>query len=675
METSRKYSDYKYYLNRELSWLKFEERVLNEASDYSNPLMERLNFISITASNLDEFFMIRVASLKQQEMDNDNLLDICGLKPGKQLELIHEEAHRITSRLYEVYGQQKSQLNNIGIQLISNYDDLKSAEKDFTGQYFNENIAPLLTPFVIDSSRPFPLIKSKSLNIGFFLKEKSTSDKAFGIIQIPGLLDRLIRLSESKYLLLEELIKDKAEVLFKNYSILESSFFRVTRDAELGSIEQSGNILDIIMKQVSQRQWSRAVRLEVSKECSAKMQNFLLDKLSLKESQVYKAPESLDLTFLSAICSLDEYKDYRAAVHVPKVVVKPDTDIFSQVQKKDLLLIHPFEEYGPVIAFITKAALDPNVLAIKQTLYRVAENSKIAAALMLAAKNGKEVTVLIELKARFDEEKNIAWAQKLEEAGCTVLYGSGELKTHCKITLVIRKEKDKLCSYVHLGTGNYNENTAKLYTDVSLITAREEYGDDAIKVFNMLSGYSRPESLAHLRIAPYGLKEKLLELISRETTNALAGLKAGIRAKMNSLCDQDIIEALYEASMAGVKVELVVRGICCLRPGYSRVSDNIKVKSIVGTFLEHSRIFCFENAGDNEYYCASADWMPRNFERRVELMYPILDEDNKEKLNQALTTALKDNCKAYELNSDGIYTKIQKSDSNPVNSQKDLLNI
>lgn len=536
--------------------------------------------------------------------------------------------------------------------------------------YYEENVYPVLTPMAVDSSRPFPLIRNKSLNIGALVRKKDGDGSLeFATVQVPSVLSRIVLLpseegKEKKVILLEEIIERNIQKLFLNYDIVCAHPFRIMRNADL-SIEEdeAEDLLKEIEKQLKKRQWGQAIRLEVEKGMDRRLLEIIERELSITQDDIYWIDGPLDLTFLMKMYGLPGFehlkeKNYAGPQPIPDLPA--DCNIFEQIRKKDILLFHPYETFSPVVEFIRQAARDKDVLAIKQTLYRVSGNSPIIAALAQAAENGKQVSVLVELKARFDEENNIVWAKMLEKAGCHVIYGLVGLKTHSKITLVVRREEDGIRRYVHLGTGNYNDATAKLYTDLGLLTCREDIGEDATAVFNMLSGYSEPRSWNKLALAPLWLKNRFLYLIDREIEQAKQGNEARIVAKMNSLCDRDIIEALYQASAAGVKIELIVRGICCLKVGIPGVSENISVRSIVGTFLEHSRIFYFENGGNPEYYLASADWMPRNLNRRVEILFPIEQPDLKEEVQHILNCLLKDTMKAQLLDKDGNYDRIDR---------------
>ena len=660
-----------HYENRELSWLKFNERILGEARDKENLLFERLKFLSITASNLDEFFMVRVASLKDMVHADYTKKDFAGLSAKDQLAKINEATHEMVNRQYSTYNRSLlPQLAENGLKVISHHEDLDEEQQKFADRYFMENVYPVLTPMAVDSSRPFPLIRNKSLNIGAILKKKNDkkAEEEFATVQVPAVLPRIVRLPADKdgnvqVILLEQIIERNISELFLSYDVICAHPYRIMRNADLTIEEdEAEDLLKEIQKQLKKRQWGEAIRLEVEDNMEASLLKILKKELKIKNDDIYKIAGPLDLTFLMKMYGMDGFDSLRAPKHVPAAVpgLHGDYNIFEEIAKGDILLHHPYQSFDPVVKLIQKAAADPQVLAIKQTLYRVSGNSPIIAALAQAAENGKQVSVLVELKARFDEENNIVWAKMLEKAGCHVIYGLVGLKTHSKITLVVRMEEDGIRRYVHLGTGNYNDATAKLYTDIGLLTCSESIGEDATAVFNMLSGYSEPLHWNKLSLAPLWLREKFLELIGRERDNALAGKEAKIIAKMNSLCDKEICDALYDASRAGVKIELIVRGICCVRTGIPEVSENITVRSIVGNFLEHSRIYYFWNDGKEEVYCASADWMPRNLDRRVEILFPIDHDSLKEQIIEMLKVLLGDNVKAQIMQPDGTYERIDR---------------
>ncbi len=664
------YRNPEYYENRELSWLLFDHRILGEARDRKNPLFERLKFLSITASNLDEFFMVRVASIKDMVNAGYEKRDIAGMTPAQQLKEIGKATHELVELQYSTWGRSLyPQLEKDGFHIVLSHELLSKEEGDFVDRYFQENVYPVLTPMAVDSSRPFPLIRNKSLNIGAMVRKKSKEGELeFVTVQVPSVLSRVVELpvqgeEKKRVILLEEVIERNMPRLFLNYDIVCAHPFRIMRNADLTiEEEEAADLLKEIEKQIRKRQWGECIRLEVEQGMDKRLLKILKKELSIEEGYIFEIDGPLDLTVLMKIYGLEGFEKYKAAKYEPQPVpeLPAGCDIFEKIREGDILLHHPYQSFTPVVEFIRQASVDPQVLAIKQTLYRVSGNSPIIAALAQAAENGKQVTALVELKARFDEENNIVWARMLEKAGCHVIYGLVGLKTHSKITLVVRREENGIKRYVHLGTGNYNDATAKLYTDMGLLTCSETIGEDATAVFNMLSGYSEPLFWNKLTLAPLWLKDKFLYLIGRERQYALEGRKAHIIAKMNSLSDPDVIAALYEASAAGVKIELIVRGICCLRVGIPGVSENITVRSLVGNFLEHSRIFYFENDEHPEVYCASSDWMPRNLERRVEILFPVDSPRLQEELRHILDVQLSDTLKASELKPDGTYEKVDR---------------
>ena len=659
-----------YFTNREISWLSFNSRVLYEARDKSLPLLERLKFLSITSSNLDEFFMIRVASLKDMVHAKYNKKDIAGMTPEEQLVAISAEAHDLVHLQYSTYNRSLlPALKQIGVDVVTEHERMSEEQAHYADQYFEETIYPVLTPMAMDSSRPFPLIRNKTLNIGALISQKGEKGKAeFATVQVPSVLPRIIRLpdgpnGEKCVTLLEEVIERNIDKLFLNYDVVCAHPYRIMRNADLSIDEDdAADLLKEIQKQLKKRQWGEVIRLEIEDKMEPKLLKILKQEFAVKEDDIYRISGPLDLTFLMKLYGIDGMDAHRYTPYRPQPVpgMNDEEDIFTQIRRGDILLHHPYMTFEPVIQFVKQAATDPDVLAIKQTLYRVSGNSPIVAALAQAAENGKQVSVLVELKARFDEENNINWAKMLEKAGCHVIYGLHGLKTHSKITLVVRREEDGIRRYVHLGTGNYNDSTAKLYTDCGILTCHEPIGEDATAVFNMLSGYSEPKSWNRLILAPLWLRGSFLNMIRRETEHARAGVPARIVAKMNSLCDKEIIAALYEASAAGVEIDLIIRGICCLRTGIPKVSEHIRVRSLVGNFLEHARIFYFRNGGEEEFYMGSADWMPRNLDKRVEITFPVEDQRLKEEVRHILQIQLEDNVKAHILQPDGSYEKIDK---------------
>lgn len=679
MENKMDFTSPAYYENRELSWIKFDRRVLNEARDKSIPLLERLKFVSITSSNLDEFFMVRVASLKDMVHAGYKKRDIAGMTATEQLTAINKETRKLVDLQYSTYNRSLIPLlNQKGIYIIDKHEALTDKQAEFVDQYFMENVYPVVTPMAVDASRPFPLIRNKTLNIAaLLLNKKEKGETVFATVQVPGVLPRIVQIPGEEgtvsFILLEQIIERNIQKLFSNYEILCAYPYRIMRNADLTIDEdEASDLLKEIQNKLKMRQWGEVIRLEVEEKIDKKLLNFLKSELKIASEDIFEINGPIDLTFLMKMYGIDGYDDLRYPPYTPQRVpeIEPGSSIFDAIRKGDIFLHHPYETFEPVVDFIRQASVDPDVLAIKQTLYRVSGNSPIISSLAQAAENGKQVTVLVELKARFDEEHNIVWAKKLEQAGCHVIYGLVGLKTHSKIALVVRREEDGIRRYVHLGTGNYNDSTAKLYTDCGIFTCKESIGEDATAVFNMLSGYSEPLSWNELILAPYWLRNKFLKLIKLETKYAQHGEDARIVAKMNSLCDPGIIAALYEASASGVKIDLIVRGICCLKVGIPGVSENITVRSIVGNFLEHSRIFYFHNGGDTEIYMGSADWMPRNLDRRVEIIFPVIEEELKKKAYHILEVELMDNVKAHILGADGEYDKIDKRGKVLINSQE-----
>ena len=688
-----KFDNVEYFTNRELSWLKFNIRVLNEAKDDDVKLFERLKFLSITSSNLDEFFMVRIASLKDMVEADYKKKDISGMSADKQLNVLTKETHNFVKKQYEIYNRSLLPLlKKEKLHIVSHEDELTVSESDFINEYFYEVVYPVLTPMAVDASRPFPLVRNKTLNIAALIRKRKDEtakkkkkdvylgnvdgDMDFAMVQVPSVLPRVVEIptesDERKLIYLEDIIEKNIDKLFLNYEVISAATFRVMRNAEFKLDEDEAlDLLVEIKKKLKKRQWGEAIRLEVEERTDPSLLAFLKNELKLEEEDIFRINGPLDLTVLMKIYSLEGFERLKDKKHIP--VSNPRfidcEDIFEEIKKKDILLSHPYESFDPVIDFVAKSAADKDVLAIKQTLYRVSGNSPIIKALANAADNGKQVTVLVELKARFDEENNINWAKMLEKAGCHVIYGLVGLKTHSKITLVVRREEDGIRRYVHLGTGNYNDSTAKLYTDLGMFTARESYGEDATAVFNMLSGYSEPPFWKRLVVAPLWMKDIFLKKINQCEEAAKSGKDVRIIAKMNSLSDKDIIGALYSASSAGVKIDLIVRGICCLRVGIKGVSENITVRSIVGTFLEHARIFDFRIDNDEEIFLGSADWMNRNLEKRVEIVFPVADEDIIKSIKHYLDVELEDNVKASILLPDDRYEKVKRTGSTKKNSQ------
>lgn len=675
------YEKPEYYKNRELSWISFNERILGEAKDKTIPLFERIKFLSITASNLDEFNMIRVASLKDMVNTDYTKPDIAGMTPKEQLKEICTRLHAFAQAQYNTFNRSLvPALNKAGLHVIEEHESLTAKHGEFVDEYFAENVYPVLTPMAMDSSRPFPLIRNKTLNIGALIikKDKKGKDELeFATVQVPSVLPRIVELPADEdgvrnVILLEEIIERNISKLFLSYKVVCAHPYRIMRNADLTIDEdEAADLLIEIQKQLKKRQWGEVIRLEVEDKIDPRLLKILKSEFEIHNDDIYEIRGPLDLTFLMKMYGLDGFDDYKVPRYTPAQVpeLMNEDDIFTNIRKGDILLHHPYETFDPVVNFVKQAAKDPDVLAIKQTLYRVSGNSPIIAALAQAAENGKQVTVLVELKARFDEENNIVWAKMLEKAGCHVIYGLLGLKTHSKITLAVRSEETGIRRYVHLGTGNYNDSTAKLYTDCGLLTCDARIGEDATAAFNMLSGYSEPDSWNKLIVAPIWMRGSFLHLIQLEEERARKGQKAHIIAKMNSLCDKEIISALYSASAAGVKIDLIIRGICCLKTGIPGVSENITVRSIVGNFLEHARIFYFYANGKEEIYMGSADWMPRNLDKRVEIVFPVENPKCKAGAKHILDIQLADTMKAHVLNFNGTYEKIDKRGKLPLCAQ------
>ncbi len=664
-----------YFYNRELSWLKFNLRVLKEAMVKDTPLLERLKFIAISASNLDEFFMVRVASLWSNFDSGVEKRDASGMSVHEQLVAISQAAHE------QVRTQTKSL-----IALMAEMDavklhfrrvkDLSELGKDWLEEYYREVVFPVLTPMAVDASRPFPFLANKTLNLAVELI-KADGEHSMGLIQVPSVLDRIVEVEpEGKrtFVFLEDIIASHCHDLFKGCHILDMVSFRVTRDSDLDLEEDdSVDLMKEVEESLRKRKRGAAVRLEIFKTNNNRIKKFLEENLDVTEMEVYEINGPLDPTCFFKFIGM---KGMWPWLYEPFVPQRPrelpdDSDLFAAIRENDILLHHPYESFDPVVKLVSDAADDPQVLAIKQTLYRVSGNSPIVAALARAAENGKQVTVLVELKARFDEENNILWARRLEKAGCHVIYGLVGLKTHAKIILIVRKEDNGIKRYLHLGTGNYNDSTAKLYTDLGLMTANDEFGSDASAFFNLLSGYSEPPVWNKLVMAPLGLREKIYALIDNEIVMVRAGREGHIIAKMNSLIDQPVIQKLYEASAAGVHIDLIVRGICGLRTGIEGISDNITVRSIVGRQLEHSRIFWFANGGEEQLYLSSADWMPRNLNDRVELFFPVETEEHIHRIKALLDLYLRDNVGAHMMQSNGSYRRVRNK-LEPVSAQSTL---
>lgn len=668
------------FINRELSWLEFNERVLEEARDTDNPLLERLNFLSITSSNLDEFFMVRVASLKDMVNAKYTIPDPSGLKPAEQLELISEKTHEMVKKQYSTFN--RSLIPALEREKISilKFDELDPLQRKFAANYFESTVFPVLTPLSVDAGSPFPLLSNKRLNllirIETEIKSKMKSiSKRVAILQIPAVLPRIIRLpgeGEYAFILLEDIVSAHLDRLFTGVKIGTVSCFRIMRNADLAfDDEDAADLLSEIEEQVRQRQWGEVIRLEIQAGYDPEILPFLTDIMHINEPDIYRISGPLDLTLLSKLSHAIDAPElsYPPFSPQPNPVFHDKDDLFQVIRERDVILNHPYEAFDPVINLIKQAAADPDVLAIKQTLYRVSGQSPIINALAEAAISGKQVLALVELKARFDEENNIQWAKKLEQAGCHVIYGLVGLKTHSKITLIVRSEEDGIRRYVHLGTGNYNDITARIYTDFGLFTCSEAIGREATDFFNMISGYSQPLFWRKLVPAPKWLRIDTLNRIRNEQRNAEEGKPAWIVAKMNSLVDPEIIEALYSASNAGVKIALIVRGICCLRPGVKGLSENIVVRSLVGRFLEHARIYYFYNNGQEDLFLSSADWMPRNLDRRIELQFPVEGAKTRQRVIEVLSVQLSDTDRARNMHADGSYSRADRRKVDDFDSQ------
>jgi polyphosphate kinase len=661
------------YLNRELSLLAFQHRVLEEAEDETNPLLERVKFLSILGSNLDEFFMVRVAGLEAQLEAGMIEVGPDGMSPRAQLIAIRREVKKLLNEAHRCLERLMPALNEQGIW-IHEFSELSAAQRERAEQYFNETVFPVLTPLAFDPGRPFPHISNLSLNLAVLIRDHHGHEH-FARVKVPDSLPQLVPVSAPSkpgakggrpkrldLVWLEQVIAARLGALFPGMEILQSQPFHVTRDADIAIKElEAEDLLETVEEGVRQRRFQNVIRLMVTQDMPAPMLDILMSNLEIQAGEVYRTFRPLSLKRLMDLHALDR-PDLKDAPFVPAIPPElaetEDDDIFALIRRRDVLLHHPFDSFQPVIEFLGKAARDPAVLAIKICLYRVGRNAPVVKGLLEAVEEDKQVASLVELKARFDEESNIEWARALERAGVHVVYGLIGLKIHCKVALVVRREQDRIARYVHIATGNYNELTAHLYTDLGMFTANEELADDVSDLFNYLTGYSEKTDYKRLLVAPVNLRARFEALVEREIKHAKAGRKAHLIFKMNSLVDPKFIRLLYKASRAGVKVELLVRGICCLRPGVAGVSENIEVTSIVGRFLEHSRIYYFRNGGDEEVYIGSADLMPRNIDHRVEVLAPVSDAGMIRRLrDQVLAAYLKDNTKARQMNSNGVYTR------------------
>lgn len=691
METLKKKSvelrDPSYYNNRELSWLAFNERVLQEALDKRNPLLERFKFLAIFSSNLDEFFMVRVAGLQDQvKVGFTKPENKAGMTPKQQLNEIAVKTHQLVDLQYETLQKTllpKLQKEHVEFVKMTN---LSADQLDVMEQHFEDHIFPVLTPMAIDAYRPFPMLLNKSINLAVVLEDvedQAEEGQKIAIVQVPSVLDRFVRLESKKgsykLILLEDVISFFIRKLFHGFKVISTSVFRITRNADMTIHEEGArDLLKEIEEELRKRKWGAAVRLEIQQpDFDPAILEYLTNELEVHKKDVYAIEGFLDLTvffsFYKKMAPVWEHLVFEGKVSQLPAGMETGKQIFQKVSEQDVFLHHPYESFEPVVQFISEAADDPDVLAIKQTLYRVSGDSPVIKALKRAAENGKQVTVLVELKARFDEENNVQWAKELEKAGCHVIYGMTHLKTHSKITLVVRKKDDKIERFVHLGTGNYNDQTAKIYTDMSLFTSKRQFGIDATNFFNYLSGYTEKPEFHYLSVAPFTIRTDIIDLIDTEIRFQKKHGNGRIIAKMNSLTDKLIIMKLYEASNAGVKVDLIVRGICCLRPGIPGVSENIQVRSIVGSLLEHSRVYYFNHNGKGRTFLSSADMMTRNLNNRIEILFPIVDETIKQQVKNILELGLADNVKARQQDADGVYHYVTRKNDEPViDSQMEL---
>src|SRR5438309_3800182 len=670
-----RFGDPKNFINRELSWLEFDRRVLEEAQDPRQPLIERVKFLTIVSSNLDEFFEIRVAGIKQQIESETSEIGPDGLSPTETFNSIQRIARELVAAQYSLWNEELlPQLAKNGIR-IPNVTELRTKRAAWAHRYFQQEVFPMLTPLAVDASHPFPQLLNKSHNLFVRAKAQRGGEPLHAIVQVPRVVPRLIAMPRKEtdepwdYIYLASLIKQHISELFPGLILEGVHPFRVTRNSDLYiDEEEAENLLRTIEQELRRSSRGDAVRLEVEADCPRDFRDLLLEFFDLTEADVYKADGPLSMTHLMPLITNDAFANLKDRPFQPgrDPALPPHADIFEVLRRQDVLLHHPYDSFDPIVDLIEEAAQDPQVLALKITLYRTSGDSPIVEALIEAANAGKQVTAIVELRARFDEAVNIQWARRLEEAGAHVIYGVVGLKTHCKALLIVRRDADRLRHYVHLGTGNYHPRTARIYTDFSFLTTEPQLTDEVAIVFNTLTGLSGYPGLKKLMVAPFDLKQRLIGLIQRERDHALAGKPARIIAKLNSLVDQEIIEKLYQASCADVTIDLIVRGICCLRPKIPDLSENIRVISIVGRFLEHSRIYYFENAGDPLVYLSSADWMPRNFFRRIEVAFPIETPALRNQIiNDVIPTVLNDRVKARELQPNGTYRRLKPEGPEP----------
>ncbi len=659
------YNNFDYYTNRELSWLDFNDRVLEEARDEANPFLERLSFLSITQSNLDEFFMVRVASLAKLAAVNYPEPEASGMTAEEQLKAVNQKAHVQLTKQYQTLDNLLPDCERLGIHLKT-VKQLTDKQYQYIKNYFHDDLYPVLTPMADDSSRPFPFIANDTLNLAIQLKKGGNDEPLYATLQIPDVFPRVLRLpdDDNAFILIEDVVKEFVSQLFVNYKIKSSSAFRVIRDMDLDVAEEdTSDLLKEVQQQLKLREHGDVIRLEVESSISKKLLKRLTTELNVEPFAIYEVQGPLDLTFLKHVVKEtnghDDLKYPKYKAYQPKAL-SAQSNIFDAISQHDWLMQHPYDKFDPVVEFIRQASSDPDTLAIKMTLYRVSGDSPIIRYLGQAAQNGKQVTVLVEVKARFDEQNNVHWAKKLETMGCHVIYGLIGLKTHCKLSLVVRREENGIRRYMHMGTGNYNDATAHFYTDMGLFTANNDMGIDATNIFNMLSGYSRPPFFHELHISPEGIRDFIDEKLDAAIQVVKDGGTAHVQMKMNSLSDQEIIAHLYRASHAGVEIDIIVRGICCLRTGIKDVSDNITVHSIVGRFLEHSRIYIFDFNGEQTVFLSSADMMTRNLNRRVELLFPVKQSDLRDRVLAIYDIMWTDNVKTRVLAADNTYKRVSR---------------
>ena len=672
-----------YFFNRELSWIAFNKRVLNEGIDPRTPLLERAKFFAIFSTNLDEFFMVRVARVKKKFSEQLDIVSDDGLDPDKQLKVIRDALVPLVKMQHDFFENTlRPELHKHKVKLLD-YKDIDKKHQRYLKTYFQEKLFPVLTPLAVDPAHPFPYISNLSLNLVVIVRDRETGEQNFARVKVPNVLPRFVKIPETDahtFVTLEQVIAHNLEALFPGMEILNYYPFRITRDAELDiEEEEADDLISALQEELRKQKFGPVVRMEIASDVPSEIRKKLIEQLSITEADVYDIPGLIGLGDLMAIAFLpmpdDQDKPWKSVTHPRLRKATEEENIFDIIRQGDFLVHHPYQSFTTTVQrFIEEAASDAHVLAIKQTLYRTSGDSPIVHALIRAAENGKQVAVLVELKARFDEANNILWAKKLENAGVHVVYGLKNLKTHTKTALVVRQEGDRLVRYVHIGTGNYNPKTARFYSDLGIFSCCDDLGADLTDLFNYLTGYSRQREYRKLLVAPVNMREKFLQLIQREIENQKQGYPSYIIAKMNSLVDPEIISALYEASQIGVNIDLIIRGICCLRPKVKGLSDRIRVISVIGRFLEHSRIFYFSNSGKEQVYIGSADWMPRNLDARVEVITPIEDTSLVKELKQILEIVMADNRQAWDLRSDGTYVQRTPKDGEPeMSSQKHFM--